>query len=141
MTTQEAAARYEAEFYQREIAGRKKAIYNPHNKPIEELPTIYGFNNGGNSFFQHGCIIAEDGTAMGGHACSSEVYMLGDLGIMEGSRPDRHERFREHYPNGYKMEFVSAKDVLSHKGLMAACEKNNLKIEEDDKIQLQRNIP
>lgn len=51
--------------------------------------------------------------------------MPGDLGIIEGARPDRHETFREHYPDGYRMEFVSYGDVLSHAGLSAAVEKAN----------------
>lgn len=84
------------------------AIYNPNNKPVEELPVIYGFNNGGNYGMMHAQLIAEDGTAMGSHLCSSEGYMLGDLGILEGTRPDRHEGFKKHYPDGYRMAFADA---------------------------------
>ena len=46
--------------------------------------------------------------------------MLGDLGIYDGSRPDRHETFRQHYPEGYRMDFVSYGDVDGHAGLQAA---------------------
>jgi hypothetical protein len=100
------------------------AIYNPHNKPVEELPVIYGFNNGGSQDWWHGCLIAEDGTGMGGHVCSNEGFMYGDLGILEGSRPDRHEGFRKHYPDGYRMDFVRGAEVMTHPGLNAAYEKN-----------------
>jgi hypothetical protein len=100
------------------------AIYNPHSKPIEELPFIYGFNNGGTPGLLHGVLLAADGTCLGGHGCSHEGYMLGDLGILEGYRPDRHERFRKHYPDGYRMAFVSYKDVEKHEGLMAAIAAN-----------------
>jgi hypothetical protein len=96
-------------------------IFNPENKPIKELPTIYGFNNtAGNSDWNHGHIIAEDGTYLGGHICSNERFMLGDLGIIDGWQNGRHERFKSHYPSGYKMDFVPARDVLSHEGLKKA---------------------
>lgn len=109
-----------------------KAIFNPHNKPLEELPTIYGFNNGGNPGLYFGCLIAEDGEPMGSHGCSSEGFMYGDLGIRPGSRPDRHEGFKEHYPDGYKMDFVSYKDVNNHEGLQAAFALNRELYSNDD---------
>ena len=101
------------------------AIYNPHSKPESELPVIYGFNNGGPSDWLNGVLLAEDGECLGGHICSHECFMPGDLGIIEGSRPDRHETFREHYPEGYRMEFVKLVDVRKgHSGLLAAYERN-----------------
>ena len=133
MTTREAAARYEAEHVAR-YNGRPVAVYNPHDKPLADLPTIYGHNNtrsdDGTHYFLEGRIMAEDGTYFGGHACSSEAYMLHDLGILEGCRPDRHETFREHYPDGYRMEFVSWRDVEKHEGLAAAYEHNEQKRQE-----------
>lgn len=95
-------------------------IYNPHNRDAATLPVIYGFNNGGSNRFLHGCLIAEDGKPLGSHCCSDEYFMRADLGISVGSRPDRHEGFRKHYPDGYRMEFVSYTDVESHEKLMAA---------------------
>lgn len=128
MTTKEAAAHYEAEHVAR-YNNRPVAMYNPHDKPVSELPIIYGHNNtksdDGTSYFLNGRIIAEDGTYLGGHACSSEAYMLNDLGILEGCRLDRHESFRAHYPNGYRMEFVSWRDVAAHEGLLLAYAAND----------------
>ena len=95
-------------------------MYNPNGGPVSELPVIYGFDNGGGSLFLSALLIAEDGTHLGSHACSSEAYMPADLGILEDSRPDRHEKFKEHYPDGYRMEFVSYDDVPNHEKLMAA---------------------
>jgi hypothetical protein len=100
------------------------AVFNPHNKPLEELPFIYGFNNGGSPGWWSGCLIAEDGMGLGGHLCSHEHYMLGDLGILEGYRADRHETFREHYPDGYRMTFVSFENVMKTPGLLKAFELN-----------------
>jgi len=96
-----------------------EAIYNPENLPIEELPVIYGFNNGCSPGWMTACLIASDGAGMGSHICSHECFMPYDLGIVEGSRPDRHEGFREHFPRGYRMEFVSG-NPRKHEGLMAA---------------------
>jgi hypothetical protein len=123
MTTPQAAALYEAQ-HMIKWAGKGYASFNPHDKPVEELPVIYGFNNGGSPGLFYGCIMAEDGTGLGGHGCSSEGYMLSDLGVLEGSRPDRHETFRTHYPDGYRMEFVSYSDVEDTPGLMLAFERN-----------------
>ena len=69
-------------------------------------------------------LLAEDGTCLGNHLCSSEEYMPADLGILEGTRKDRHEDFRKHYPDGYRMEFVRGDDVIVHAGLMAADKRN-----------------
>ena len=93
--------------------------YNPKDKNVNELPTIFGFNNGGPEGFMSGSLIAEDGTPLGGHLCSHEGFMIGDLGI-DGSRKDRHEGFQKHYPEGYQMEFVSGGDVREHTKLMKA---------------------
>lgn len=100
------------------------AIHNPKNQPTDSLPVIYGFNNGGNPGWYQAQLIAEDGTALGGHICSHEGYMTHDLGVEDGSRPDRHETFRKHYPDGYRMDFVRAIDVKTHDGIAKAYELN-----------------
>lgn len=99
------------------------AIFNPHNKLVEELPVIYGFNNGGRPGWYLGALLAENGYGLGSHLCSSEGYMYGDLGILEGRREDRHEGFRQHYPDGYRMDFVTTPELLakSNPGFEAAC--------------------
>lgn len=119
MTTPQAAALYLAE-HKAELFGRATVVHNPNSLPIEQLPVIYGFNNGGSTGWLAAVLLAEDGTYLGGHCCSDEGYMPHDLGILEGTRPDRHEAFRAHYPDGYRMEFVGYADVRQHPGLMAA---------------------
>jgi len=106
--------------------GRPFAVFNPHGKPVEELPFIYGFNNGGSPGWLSGVLLADDGTHLGGHVCSAEGYMPHDLGCVEGSRPDRHGDFQKHYPDGYRMEFVGLEKVKAraHAGLEAAFAKN-----------------
>jgi hypothetical protein len=131
MTTEAAAKLYLAQ-HQMEWNGVPVAIYNPHNINVENLPVIYGFNNGGSPGWLSGQLLAEDGTWLGGHICSDEGYMPHDLGILEGSRRDRHETFREHYPDGYRMEFISENDVLSHAGLSKAYERNQARGPKED---------
>ena len=119
MTTPVAAAMYEAEhMYQHR--GRKVTIFNPSNKPESELPIIYGFNNGGSHGWMQGVLISENGYVLGGHTCSTEAYMLADLGIIEGTRSDRHDTFQKLYPEGYKMEFVGYDNLVNHVGLNKA---------------------
>ena len=119
MTTKAAARLYEAQHLY-EMEGKGNALFNPNNKPFNELPVIYGFNNGGSAECMHAVLIAEDGTCLGGHTCSSEGYMRHDLGILEGTRPDRHETFKKHYPDGYRMVFVPSDDIKSHEKLNTA---------------------
>jgi hypothetical protein len=123
MTTASAAALYLAQ-HNRAHDNKGYAVFNPHDKPLDELPVIYGFNNGGSAGWFSACIIARDGTVLGGHICSAEGYMLHDLGILEGTRLDRHESFRAHYPDGYRMDFVSYKDIPNHAALNAAFKLN-----------------
>lgn len=129
MTTPQAEIAYLNE-HLREWGAKGYAVFNPNDQPLHMLPVIYGFNNGGSPGWYSGCLLAEDGTGMGGHVCSSEGYMPHDLGVLEGSRPDRHEGFREHYPEGYRMDFVPASDVRTHSGLEAAYQKNQVKAAE-----------
>lgn len=123
MTTKKAAAHYLAR-HEHEQEGRKNAVFNPLNKPLSELPMIYGWNNGGSAGLLSARLIAEDGTLLGGHACSAEGYMPYDLGILEGTHPDRHEDdFKKHYPDGYRMEFLGYEAAHLHEGLAAAMKK------------------
>lgn len=107
------------------VEGKGWALFNPHDKPLEELPVIYGFNNGGTPGLLHAVAIAEDGTCLGGHGCSHEGFMPYDLGIIDGHRRDRHEKdYKRHYPEGYRMEFVPSDEIKGHEKLNAAFKLN-----------------
>lgn len=134
MTTPAAERLYLAQ-HAYEMEGRGWAVYNPDGKSLEELPVIYGFNNGGSPGWYSAVLLAEDGAHLGGHICSSEGYMEHDLGILEGTRADRHETFKQHYPGGYRMEFVKGDDVRSHEGLMEAYRLNQERREESESSQ------
>lgn len=131
MTTPAAEALYLAQHrYQTE--GLRNVIFNPKNKPLEELPYIMGFNNGGSPGWLHAAAIAQDGTVLGGHCCSHEGYMEHDLGIIEGARTDRHERYRAHYPEGYLTRFVPSEQIESDALLQEAFRLNKLQGEKSE---------
>jgi hypothetical protein len=123
MTTPAAANLYLAQ-YLLEMEGKGWAVYNPKDKPLEELTIIFGFFNGGSGDWLHGGLIAENGVGLGGHVCSHESYMPGDLGVLEGTRADRHELFQSMYPEGYMMAWVSSSEVKGHPGIDAAVDAN-----------------
>lgn len=126
MTTEAAAALYLAQ-HNLELQDKGNTIYNPHDKPINELPRIIGFNNGGSSGWYEAVVIAEDGTELGGHICSHEDYMRADLGIVEGSCRDRHaDSYQPHYPDGYVMEFVRYVDIAANEKLNEAFRRNKV---------------
>lgn len=87
---------------------------------------IYAFSNvvGGGDGIAYA--MGDDGTVLGSHWCSNEGYVPHDLGVREGSRPDRHENYRKHFPDGYEMEFVPAAEVKTHPGLVEAFRLNQL---------------
>ena len=92
---------------------------------MTQKPKIYCFSNvigGGDGI---AVAIAEDGTVLGSHWCSSERFVPYDLGVIEGCRADRHESYAKHYPNGYEMEFVRSSEVRTHVGLNHAIKLNN----------------
>jgi hypothetical protein len=102
------------------------AIFNPHNRAVQELPFILGFNNGGSPGFFHGVLISEDGKFLGSHVSSSDDWLLRDLGIFPGMRKDRHEVFRQHYPGGYRMVFVPYHEAPNHALLNQALKKSQV---------------
>jgi len=125
MTTPAAAAMYEAQF----VAAHSHLgfrVYNPENKPFDDLPVIFGFNNGGSTGWLEAVAIAEDGVALGNHICSSEFYMPSDLGLLDETRPDREQAYKEHYPHGFRCEFVSYDDVHNTPKLVEAFRLNKL---------------
>lgn len=138
MTTPAAANLYLAQ-HQYEMEGKRFAVWNPHNKPLNELPVIYGFNNGGSPGWYSALALAEDGTCLGGHCCSHEGYIPHDLGCLEGTRPDRHEEsYRVHYPDGYRMEFVASSQKDGHEGWRKAVDLCNAKYEAEKQANCRR---
>jgi len=131
MTTEAAARLYLAQHLV-EWEGKGYAIHNPHGKPLDALPVIYAFSNvrGGGDGICYA--MAEDGTVLGSHWCSHEAYAPHDLGVLEGARPDRHEGYRKHYAEGYRMDFIQSSNVEGHAGLKRAFALNQQQAKEAD---------
>jgi hypothetical protein len=83
--------------------------------------------------------MAEDGTALGSHVSSSDYFAVLDSGYAEapeftvapmgwGPNLGKRERFAEHYPDGYDLEWVD--DPATHPGLLAAYGLNQQKARE-----------
>lgn len=97
-------------------------IFNPHEKPVEDLPYIFGFING----WMAGPVaqaLTEDGHGIGSHACSHESYCPGDLGFYEGQRDDRKVYYQKHYPEGYQTLWLSEDDERTCTRFQIALEK------------------
>lgn len=125
MTTPAAAQQYLAEHLRRHN-GRTVVIFNPLNKPEAELPAIFCFNNGGSPGWLQAVALGADGEFLGSHVCSDEAYMPADLGVIEGSRDDRHaDSYRKHFPEGYRMEWVPSEAIRGHEGLEEAIQANS----------------
>ena len=88
------------------------------------MPKIYVFSAEPNGREGPCYAMAEDGTILESHWCSCEGYAPHDLGVVEGSHPDRHKAYRAHYPDGYEMEFIPADALEAHPGHRAARERN-----------------
>jgi len=122
MTTKEAEARYIAQ-HERDMEGKKNVVYNPEEKEISELPVIYGYSTGRELLYPHsvpGYLIGEKGNVFRSQISSNEEYLPSDLGVLEGESPGRHEEFKKHYPNGYRMEFVKKEQMENNKGFREA---------------------
>lgn len=74
-----------------------------------------------------GCVMCEDGTALGSHLSSSEGFLQGDL-----QHEGRHEAFDKHCPDGWEFEYVPLKNYKDHKGLAAALALNKIQGEENE---------
>jgi hypothetical protein len=86
-------------------------VYNPNNKPVEELPSIFAYSipsGFGRDVFVYA--LAEDGEGLGNHMSSHDSWGKLDIGFAGDTRPDRHKTYQAHYPDGYKMEWTTIDD-------------------------------
>lgn len=88
---------------------------------MADQPRIYAFIS--NKFGPDDvCVraLAEDGTLLASHISSDVMWAKIDIGV--GS-DRKHDTYREHYPNGYELEWVD--DVEGHAALREAIEANH----------------
>jgi len=68
-------------------------------------PKIYCTVNGGSPEWWNAIAIAEDGTSLASHICSSIAWARHDMGV-DNDVMGKHEAYRAHYPDGYEMVWV-----------------------------------
>jgi hypothetical protein len=73
--------------------------------------------------------LAEDGTVLTSHYCSSMGFAKHDIGLTSDLK---HEIYKEHYPDGYELEWIEFGDLDGHEGFQAAL---NLNIENYSKAK------
>ena len=83
-------------------------------------PKIFCFINGslGEAAFVVQAL-TEDGIYLAGHVSSNVDFAKHDIGITSDWK---HEIYKEHYPDGYELEWVN--DIKNHSGLQEAYKKN-----------------
>jgi len=91
-------------------------------------PKIFVWCNSCSHEWHSAAAMAEDGTSLAGHVCSSHGFIPHDMGIDEdGWKRDIYDR---HYPDGYEVVWVE--DAKTHDGLQAAYALNQAKIPSEE---------
>lgn len=86
------------------------------------LPKIYCFVNGGRGTdWQIVMAIAEDGNCLAGHVSSHKQWAKHDIGLTSDWN---HDKYAEHYPDGYELEWIDNPKIGQHAGLDLAYERN-----------------
>lgn len=74
----------------------------------------------------YGIAVAEDGTVLAGHISSSKGFAIHDMGI---NSEWKHNKYKEHYPDGYELEWIDIENIDSHEGWKTALERNKQQAE------------
>lgn len=114
----------------------KSFVYNPHNVSEDSLPTLYGVVL---TLFASDIgvtVMDKEGKYIYQHISSDEHFAKIDIGFTIGSKFDQ-SLYMRFYPDGYKTEFVSFREVDKHPviGPLFAAKPNN-KPDEDNLIKL-----
>lgn len=71
-----------------------------------------------------GYALAEDGVCLASHLSSDKYFSMHDMGLHSDWK---HDKYREHYPDGFELEWVEESNLDSHKGWKEAFRLNTLK--------------
>jgi hypothetical protein len=77
-------------------------------------------NAGKDTDWVQGVAISEDGKALAGHVSSNYAFFRHDMGLTSDRK---HEKYKDHYPDGYELVEVDDPTPGTHKGLDSAFEK------------------
>lgn len=109
-----------AKMYQRWAEGEDRQV-DP------EMPAIYCFLNGGSSEWWNVAAVAEDGTGLAGHICSSAAFFHHDLGLTSDWK---HDKYQEHYPHGYRLVWEDVHGGTHSEGCKRAIAIGNARVAE-----------
>jgi hypothetical protein len=82
---------------------------------------VNGSTPGGDVYAQ---ALAEDGSGLGSHLSSNVDFAKHDIGLTSDWH---HDTYREHYPDGYELEWIDEQDLESHDGWQKAFALNQAK--------------
>lgn len=88
---------------------------------VSAKPKVYVFCNSCAPGMHMVMAIAEDGTPLAGHCCSSHAFAPHDMGISE--KGWKRDKYAAHYPDGFEVEWVEDPMPGQHAGLDAAIER------------------
>jgi hypothetical protein len=74
-----------------------------------------------------GYALAEDGKCLARHLSSSVSFSKHDMGLTSDWK---HEHYKEHYPDGFELEWIDEDKLDGHEGFKAAYQKNQEKKKE-----------
>jgi hypothetical protein len=69
-----------------------------------------------------GYAMAEDGTGLANHLSSNISFSKHDMGLTSDWK---HDYYKEHYPDGYELEWIEEKDLDNHVEFCKACKINS----------------
>lgn len=93
---------------------------------------ICGAPGGISKFDWTGCALAEDGTGLGEHLCSSLDFVQHDMGVTSDWK---HEHYAKHYPDGYCLVWLGAwPEEGEHPAFDAALAINKANWKEDEPV-------
>lgn len=113
-------------------ANDRSAMQDPNQNPQQHpKPTIYCFIQGEPWPGDVSVVaLAESGALLASHVSSSAEWARNDIGAPpEGAEltpigHSKHRVYGEHYPKGYRVEWVERDAVESHPGVQAAYDAN-----------------
>lgn len=88
----------------------------------KHTPKIYVWCNNCAPEWHSAIAMAEDGHVLAGHVCSSHGFIMHDMGVDEDGW--KRDKYAEHYPDGFEVEYVDNARIREHAGAMAAYAKN-----------------
>ena len=70
-----------------------------------------------------GYALADDGHALASHLSSNVGFSQHDMGLTSDWK---HDKYKEHFPDGFELEWIDESDLEHHEGFKKAFELNTI---------------